>query len=176
MSADDHFLFSAPQWQLYKLRKEDILRLYDAAGLTTRDNDGEDMTKNELVAAIIRAVRLASSLCASLITPSHRLCSQRKNPTTSSPPRTRGRSSPPSSSCTDGNDAGAEESDVFTERHERKRARKLGRSATTHAVLGLGFPNGGLKRSKSMNFQETTRKARFASELKSPHPRALDAR
>lgn len=158
-SSDDHYVSSAPPWQLRRLKKEDLLRIYGLAGLSSVGDVGEDLTKTDLITAIIRARKNSKGSASS--------------------PRTRTVSthSPPSSAAnTDGNDAGAEESDVFDDEDDEKRARKLRRSATTHANLGSGLPTNQLKKTRSMNFREgngqpedgesSSRRTRFAADNK----------
>lgn len=55
--ADDHYVSSAPPWQLRRLKKEDLLRIYGLAGLSSVGDVGEDLTKTDLITAILRAVR-----------------------------------------------------------------------------------------------------------------------
>ena len=50
--ADDHLINFADQKQLSRLRKIDLIRLYNSAGLT---DDPETLTKQEIVGAIIDA-------------------------------------------------------------------------------------------------------------------------
>ncbi|KAG8891591.1 hypothetical protein FRB99_003469, partial [Tulasnella sp. 403] len=158
--SDDYYIASAPPWQLHRLLKDELLRLYDIAGLADEEDGGEDLTKNDLVNAIVRARTNSTGSAAS--------------------PRTRRRiSTPPSSSCTDGNDAGAEESDVVT---ERKRPRKQFLRTISISKLGIGHPTPRLAKSATVNHisgSVTTRGAsgarrtRFTSGLndvrKSPH-------
>lgn len=65
------------------------------------------------------------------------------------------------------------------EENDHKRARLIRRRATTHANLGLGHPaSAKLIKSVSLNYVDgqpqagpsTVRRARFASNLQSPHP------
>ncbi|KAG8914884.1 hypothetical protein FRC01_003878 [Tulasnella sp. 417] len=176
-SSDDHYVSEAPPWQLRRLKKEDLLRIYGLAGLSSVGDVGEDLTKTDLITAILRAVcipSLQSDTYPTLTT----YKKQRKNSKGSaSSPRTRTASthSPPSSAAnTDGNDGGAEESDVFDDDDDGKRARKLRRSATTHANLTSGLPTNQLKKSRSINFREvngqleegesSSRRTRFAAD------------
>ncbi|KAG8979339.1 hypothetical protein FRB90_008082, partial [Tulasnella sp. 427] len=157
-SSDDHYVSSAPPWQLRRLKKEDLLRIYGLAGLSSVGDVGEDLTKTDLINAIVRARKNSKGSATS---PRNRTASTR---------------SPPSSfATTDGNDAGAEESDAFNEEDDFKKARKLRRSATTNTNLGMGLPSTQLKKSQSMNFRDvpshpepesSNRRARFAADQK----------
>ncbi|KAG8909260.1 hypothetical protein FRC00_010428 [Tulasnella sp. 408] len=157
--ADDHYVSSAPPWQLRRLKKEDLLRIYGLAGLSSVGDVGEDLTKTDLITAILRARKNSKGSASSPRT---------KTASTHSPPS--------SAATTDGNDGGAEESDVFDDDDDGKRARKLRRSATTHANLGTGLPTTQLKKSRSMNFREvngqpesgesSSRRTRFAADNK----------
>src|SRR6185369_17582714 len=50
--ADEHLLNSAPPKQLSRLRKPDLIRLY---GLTVLSDDPEQMTKSDIISAILAA-------------------------------------------------------------------------------------------------------------------------
>ncbi|KAG9014622.1 hypothetical protein FRB94_011800 [Tulasnella sp. JGI-2019a] len=114
-SSDDFYISSALPWQLQKLLKDELLRLYHRAGL---ENDGEDdelLTKVDIVNAIIQARKRPRS------------SGQSSSPSISSRRRTAtGSTRSPCSSQEGGNDAGAENSDdelSEENRNDRKRAR-----------------------------------------------------
>jgi hypothetical protein len=53
--ADDFLLTSAPKWQLNRLRKDQLSRLYELAGFDDA-NDVERFTKSDLVNGILSSV------------------------------------------------------------------------------------------------------------------------
>ncbi|KAG8856025.1 hypothetical protein FRB96_006592 [Tulasnella sp. 330] len=156
-SSDDFYISSALPWQLQKLLKDELLRLYHLAGLEN-EGDDDDLTKVDIVNAIVLARKRSRSSGHS------------SPPSTSSRRRTTNDSarSPPSSQD-GGNDAGAEDSEDVSENQTHKRARVVRR----HANIGLGHPGSVTKltKSASANFialdgqagPSTARRARFAS-------------
>lgn len=61
-AADDFYISSALPWQLQRLLKDDLLRVYRSAGLE-HDGDDDDLTKHDIVNAILQAVRFILPRC-----------------------------------------------------------------------------------------------------------------
>jgi hypothetical protein len=56
--ADEFLISSAPEWQLQKLRKDELVRLFSLIPHEDEEEaeDGERLTKKELIQAILEAV------------------------------------------------------------------------------------------------------------------------
>ncbi|TFY78809.1 hypothetical protein EWM64_g5203 [Hericium alpestre] len=122
-SSEDHLINEAPPRQLLRLRKDELINLYQSAGLT---EDAETLTKQDLVAAIVAARDDVADLPPS------------------SPPGRDGNSSECSSD--DGNYAGGEETDIGG--HYATAENGLRRRVTVH---DMGRPNGRLPKGRSLS-------------------------
>ncbi|KAH7920137.1 hypothetical protein BV22DRAFT_1040182 [Leucogyrophana mollusca] len=116
-SSDDFLINEASSRQLLRLRKDELVRLYIATGLS---DDAESFTKPELVDAIVAARDDLASL-----------------PPSSPPGRSDGNSSDHSSD--DGNVAGDEETDISNQ--HKAFPNGLRRRATVHAMSPLNARN-----------------------------------
>ncbi|KDQ61060.1 hypothetical protein JAAARDRAFT_124777 [Jaapia argillacea MUCL 33604] len=144
-SSDDHLINTASARELQRLRKDELIRLYIAAGLT---DDADSLTKLEIVEAIISARDDVADL-----------------PPSSPPGRNDGNSSEYSSD--DGNIAGGEETDIAG--RYGPRANGLRRRVTVHE-LGQNIAKPVKGRSLSLGQLDipSTKKAKYGNIMKSP--------
>lgn len=121
ISADEFLLHQAPKWQLNRLRKEDLSRLYALAGLDQQYDDEHDLLKKSTLLTRIMAARPSSSASRHHVLPDH-----------------------------SSNDGGSEEeTDIEAVAPSPKRAKVLRRRTTEN--IGLGHVSATTTRSASMH-------------------------
>lgn len=147
--AEDYLIHQAGSRQLNRLRKDDLLRLHDLAGLSDLD---EDSTKSDIINAIISSRNDGNEL-----------------PPSSPPGRTDGHSSGYSSD--EGHDGGGEETDAHSTLKSPLRRRvtvqEIGRQLTRPGAVGRTFSlDFGVTANRMGSFNKKS--ARISKDVKSP--------